>query len=311
MPKTKKLQKSLQDYLSKLKNPNPQIKSPFNSLSSSKNFILSACKRPKTPSFAIDGQRNNNNNEESHKSNDSDAATLSDVDRFLFENFKSLYLREEDDEEKKFERNTKSEEERLESSKFGPILFDSPRFDIGLPPDLRGSNRFFVTPGSSGSLVEDARTSSGTTTGDDAGSTSTATTATETLNDFSNSSFRHRMSNQAAAAEAIPRDFIAVLTYSPSPYEDFRRSMQDMVEAKFKNDEKVDWDFMEELLFSYLNLNDKKSHRFVLSAFADLVVGLRRRPERDPATAKPRSVRTFKLGREEVRRRKMKEATSE
>lgn len=84
----KKLQKSLQDYLSKIKKPTPQLQFPNpQTFSSSKSWILSGCKHPKTLSFAIDRKQVHGvgNNEDA-------AATLADIDRFLFENFRSLYL---------------------------------------------------------------------------------------------------------------------------------------------------------------------------------------------------------------------------
>ncbi|KAL3618323.1 hypothetical protein CASFOL_038644 [Castilleja foliolosa] len=69
-------------------------------------------------------------------------------------------------------------------------------------------------------------------------------------------------------------DFIAVLTYSPSPYKEFQRSMRQMVEVRLERGEKVDWDFLEEFLFRYLNMNNEKAHKYIILAFVDLVVGL-------------------------------------
>jgi hypothetical protein len=44
----------------------------------------------------------------------------------------------------------------------------------------------------------------------------------------------------------LPDDcIVAALTDSPSPYDDFRESMQEMVEEKLQNNGKVEWDFME------------------------------------------------------------------
>ncbi|KAJ7011760.1 transcription repressor OFP14 [Populus alba x Populus x berolinensis] len=143
------------------------------------------------------------------------------------------------------------------------ILIDSPRY-IDPPLDLCGSHRFFMERGSSsGSLVEEAR-SSLTATSENMGSSS--------AND--------------PKQVRLPDDCIAVLTYSPSPYDDFRRSMQEMVEEKLQNNGKVDWDFMEELLLCYLNLNEKTSHKFILSAFVDLVVGLRKNPDKVPVRSR-------------------------
>ncbi|XP_030545928.2 transcription repressor OFP12-like isoform X2 [Rhodamnia argentea] len=91
----------------------------------------------------------------------------------------------------------------------------------------------------------------------------------------------------AAAAAAAPRpepaaslvdDSVAVPTYSPDPYADFRRSMQEMVEARQLFDVKSDWDFLHELLLRYLALNPKSTHKFIVGAFADLLVSLMSQP---------------------------------
>jgi uncharacterized protein (TIGR01568 family) len=111
---------------------------------------------------------------------------------------------------------------------------------------------------------------------------------------------------------ALPDNCVALLSYSPSPYDDFRRSMQELVESKYgkleNNHRKIDWDFMEEILFCYLNLNEKKSHKFILSAFVDLITVMRRNSEAAPG--KPCSVRTVRIGRE-VRKKKTKQVTIE
>jgi hypothetical protein len=82
----KKLQKSLQECLTKLKKPTPSIQFPSNSFSSSKKWILSRCRHPKTLSFTMD------RNQDKAGKNNGGEATLSNIDRFLFENFKSLYI---------------------------------------------------------------------------------------------------------------------------------------------------------------------------------------------------------------------------
>ncbi|VFQ92909.1 unnamed protein product [Cuscuta campestris] len=68
-----------------------------------------------------------------------------------------------------------------------------------------------------------------------------------------------------------PEDSIAVLTCGSNPYEEFKRSMREVIEERLKHHGELDWEFMEELLLCYLNLNDKKSYKFVLSAFVDLI----------------------------------------
>ncbi|KAF5741687.1 ovate family protein [Tripterygium wilfordii] len=278
MPKN--LQKSLQNYISKIKKPNtPNIQS----IPSSKNCILSGCKYPKTPSFVI----NRNQNEDRDKSsNNDDAATLSDVNRFLFENFKSLYIT--NDEEYFHEEEGHDENGDNQLQRPNEVLFESPRFVI-TPPNLHESHRFFVTPGTSGSIMEEARSSRATTSNE----ISSSANSNNAVSDSVHESKEYTM---------LPDDCIAVVTYSPSPYDDFRRSMQTMVEEKLRHHGKVDWDFMEEILFCYLNLNEKKSHKFILSAFVDLIVVLRQ----DSKNVGGRSRRTRSPQNARERRRNMR-----
>lgn len=303
----KKLQKTLQDYLNKIKNKNPQPQIRLTKM-------LSGCKHPKTPSFSLDNGRNisssnavNNNN---NKIND--AATLADVDRFLFENFKSLYFK--DDEET--EQNNNNKNKRISDEKNneeppkrigGSWLLESPRFITTPPQDLCGSARFFVKPGNSGSLMEDALSLTNSDEADssnsnNSNSSSTASPSKEVI------VVNHDDHNH----HTLPENCVALLSYSPSPYDDFRRSMQELVESKYgkieNNQRKIDWDFMEEILFCYLNVNEKKSHKFILSAFVDLITVMRKNSEAAPA--KPCSVRTVRIGRE-VRKKKTKQVTIE
>ncbi|KAK6914904.1 Ovate protein family, C-terminal, partial [Dillenia turbinata] len=291
----KNLQKSVQEYLSKIKKPNPNIQIFPSNLSSSTNWILSGCKHPKTKSFAA-VDRNNDNHD-----ND-DAATLSDIDRFLFENFKSLYINDEDINTTY--TTTRSRSEKQQEDPNGIFLFDSPRF-LNLPPDLCGSHRFFVSPGGSSSLIEEARTS--LTMSEDLGSSSTtATTTTATPNESSSSASASTTATTNAdevketVVDHLPDETIAVLTYSPNPYEDFRRSMQDMIELRMEQSQRIDWDFMEELLFCYLKLNEKKSYKYILSAFVDLIVILRQNSRRPPpATSRRTRMEAEKRKKEE------------
>ncbi|MED6204784.1 hypothetical protein PIB30_012287 [Stylosanthes scabra] len=243
----KKVQKTLQDYLAKVKSPrhssqnHQSSQKPFNSFSfsSSKNWIIKACKHPRTPSITFDDSHGGG---DSHKD---DAATLADVDRFLYENFKSLYFREGE------------ETEGYYNNKGGA---------------------------SSGEIQHDQGSSSNSTV----------------TNTDSSSNDEHHHEND----EKLPENCIALLRSSSSPYEDFRRSMQDVVEARFKSHGKViDWEFMEELLLSYLNLNEKKSHKFILSAFVDVTAAMRPNSEM-MADPHPRSVRTVRFGREGAKKTK-------
>jgi hypothetical protein len=61
----------------------------------SKKWVLRGCKRPRTLSFAIASMQNEIHNEEG-EINKGVSATLSDVDRFLSENFSSLYISDDD-----------------------------------------------------------------------------------------------------------------------------------------------------------------------------------------------------------------------
>ncbi|KAF5741919.1 putative protein TPRXL-like [Tripterygium wilfordii] len=81
-----------------------------------------------------------------------------------------------------------------------------------------------------------------------------------------------------AAKKDLPtvavKDSVAVYTDSPDPYLDFRRSMQEMVEARGLVDVKANWDYLHELLLCYLTLNPKITHKFIIGAFADLLITL-------------------------------------
>jgi uncharacterized protein (TIGR01568 family) len=241
------------------------------------------------------------NNDNNHKNDDE--ATLADIDRFLFENFKSLYL---EDDEKTDCNNTKrvvsSEEEEEDEEetpkeiypKLGPIFFDSSE---ERPLDLRGSNKFFLTRGFSGSVSNTTSTTATTNTFEENGSCSNSSTPKIFNN---NSSSKEDQMN-------IPHNCVVVLASSPNPYDDFRRSMEETVEERLRNNQCVDWDFMEDLLFCYMNLNEKKSYKFILSAFCDLISLMRQSSEAEPM--KPRSVRTVRIEWEV--RKKTKELTLE
>ncbi|KAG6509049.1 hypothetical protein ZIOFF_034439 [Zingiber officinale] len=65
---------------------------------------------------------------------------------------------------------------------------------------------------------------------------------------------------------------VTVTTVSVDPYHDFRRSMEEMMEARHADAADLDWDFMEELLLCYLDLNHERVHKHILRAFADLAI---------------------------------------
>ncbi|XP_074573437.1 uncharacterized protein LOC141829839 [Curcuma longa] len=67
----------------------------------------------------------------------------------------------------------------------------------------------------------------------------------------------------------------AVPTYSPDPYGDFRRSMEEMVAAlglDAAGDHRARR--LHELLLCYLTLNRKHAHKYIVSAFFDLLLAL-------------------------------------
>lgn len=252
----RKIHKSFHDYLPKFRinpTPNIQVFSSTHSLSASLSRVLSRCKYPKTPSFMVSGDRRS-----------SKGATLSDIDRFLFENFRSLYPKFDDhDDTKKQEEGEEKEEEEDEEENPGGVVFESPRI-MDPPSNINFSERFFSAPGFSSSLMEDARASL-TASSEDFPSSYTATTPSVNLDRFSSSS------NDKKESLLAPHECIAVLMNSPNPYLEFRMSMQEMIEARLQRNEKADWDFMEDLLFCYLNLNDKATHKHILQAFVDLI----------------------------------------
>ncbi|KAL2238857.1 transcription repressor OFP16 [Sesamum indicum] len=108
---------------------------------------------------------------------------------------------------------------------------------------------FFSSPGRSNSIVDSAAAS--------IASTSSSSTS---LNQHGN--------------DTVSGDSIAVPTYSPDPFLDFRRSMQEMVEAREIHDVRENWDYLHELLMCYLSLNPKSTHKYIVGAFADLLVSL-------------------------------------
>ncbi|KAF5207079.1 transcription repressor OFP14 [Thalictrum thalictroides] len=274
---SKRIQKSVHGYFSKLKQHAPHVHLPSKSITSSTNWILSGCKYPKTPSFAIDKKAN-----EVPCPREGHAATLSDVDRFLLENFSSLFCDEKkmnnnNDDDDDDDNKKKIDGRHYDDESTNGFLFESPRL-IGPMPEIRTSQRFFVSHSTSSSLVEEAQSIASTF--EEVRSTTTTTTSTSTTATNFKESIR---TSTEIKGVPLPDESIAVLTYSPDPYNDFRQSMEEMVEARLNQNQSIDWDFMEELLFCYLKLNEKKSYRYILSAFVDLTASLKRNSDKTPA----------------------------
>ncbi|XP_041027711.1 transcription repressor OFP13-like [Juglans microcarpa x Juglans regia] len=66
------------------------------------------------------------------------------------------------------------------------------------------------------------------------------------------------------------KDSVIVSMESRHPYVDFRKSMEEMVEAQGVKE----WEGFEELLCWYLRANGKNNHGYIVGAFVDLLVGL-------------------------------------
>lgn len=65
--------------------------------------------------------------------------------------------------------------------------------------------------------------------------------------------------------------FMLLSLESNDPYSDFKRSMEEMVEAHALHH---DWRSLEKLLLQFLKVNAKTSHRHIFAAFVDLLVNL-------------------------------------
>ncbi|KAL0723921.1 hypothetical protein Bca4012_038520 [Brassica carinata] len=144
--------------------------------------------------------------------------------------------------------NSSSSASLYETDNYGFAPDDSP------PPDLTAvlaSRRFFFSsPGRSNSITDspDLRPRFDY-------KTSTATTGATT-----------RLLTGGAAVKKYVQ--------SPDPYNDFRRSMQEMLDAVTDAGDARRYEFLHELLVSYLSLNAEDTHKFIIRAFADVLVSL-------------------------------------
>ncbi|CAK7327058.1 unnamed protein product [Dovyalis caffra] len=91
---------------------------------------------------------------------------------------------------------------------------------------------------------------------------------------------------------------VAIKKYSPDPYTDFKHSMQEMIEARELRDVRANWDYLHELLSCYLKLNPQHTHKFIVSAFADIVVCLLSSPSPESDIhRKPEGLRQHNVSR--------------
>ncbi|CAL4929155.1 unnamed protein product [Urochloa decumbens] len=79
----------------------------------------------------------------------------------------------------------------------------------------------------------------------------------------------------AAVGLSVGAAGVAVPTYSPDPHADFLRSMEEMAAAlRLDARRRGDRARLHELLLCYLALNDRRAHKYVVSAFTDLLLRL-------------------------------------
>lgn len=266
-------------------------------------WLLSTCRYPRTASFA-EGRGGDREGGEVEK-----AATMDDINRFLCENFSSLYDGSvEDDDSGELVGECSS------SGGGGSPLAPAPANDdhddhggrgtLGGPCEIvlasSSSQRFFPSSlGKSSSfkiMVDDDKATGSTATmtvtgrpsADDYASSTTTMTMTASLSSASASSCspdRQRDTSTTDAGGGIPDDGVAVVTFSKDPQDDFLQSMEEMLDAHLSSSQLqrspalVDWDFMQDLLLCYLHLNDAGVHAHILQAFADLVAELRIRKD--------------------------------
>ncbi|BAT93733.1 hypothetical protein LR48_Vigan02g250300 [Vigna angularis] len=76
---------------------------------------------------------------------------------------------------------------------------------------------------------------------------------------------------EKAKASGFPfKESVVLAMESEDPYEDFKRSMEEMVESHGVRD----WEGLEELLTWYLKVNGRNNHGFIVGAFVDLLFSL-------------------------------------
>lgn len=203
---------------------------------------------PKKATVAVSRRKNRAQKEGSFE------ATLSDVDKFLQENFNTLYAEPGSGRDDKGAIYDEVDDDVWSN---GSFKYDDEVLPASLLPS---SHRFFgASPGDSSSLMaeahlgvnDDGDLNEGDGDGDGGGGWSSD----------------------------IPEESTAVIAFTKDPYKDFRKSMEDMVRAKGFHDasQPLDWDFMEDLLMCFLELNDRKVHEHIICAFCDLTVSIRRR----------------------------------
>ncbi|ESQ45249.1 hypothetical protein EUTSA_v10011014mg [Eutrema salsugineum] len=87
----------------------------------------------------------------------------------------------------------------------------------------------------------------------------------------SNSVLEEPTKKEEEEAHDEEEDFMLLSLESNDPYSDFKRSMENMVESRALHH---DWRNLEKLLFLFLKVNVKTSHKYIFAAFVDLLFHL-------------------------------------
>lgn len=151
-----------------------------------------------------------------------------------------------------------------ESSK--EFLIESPRCTES-PKNLHGTSRFFVQTGALRSLAEEARISACEPGNIDNERGREAEDVQLHGNHSQPTSF-------SAEGVKLPGASLAVVMYTLEPHTEFRRSMMEMVGSRLERNLTVDWDYLEELVLCYLELNENKCREYILHAFFHVLVEL-------------------------------------
>ncbi|KAK8693915.1 hypothetical protein V6N13_071482 [Hibiscus sabdariffa] len=185
------------------------------------------------------------------------SATTTTPSSAIFKNYNSIYDNTFDFDCSTFKSLTHSSDS--ESEPDFTTVFASQRF-------------FFTSPGSSNSIFESTPSPSIATT-PESSDTAVLASGSSPIDNANESSYDVRCCDRPCPLKTVENS-VAVPTDSPNPYLDFRRSMQEMVEARGLIDAEANWEYLHELLLCYLALNAKSTHKFIIGAFADLLVSL-------------------------------------
>jgi uncharacterized protein (TIGR01568 family) len=243
--KRTKLHRSLQLYVSRTLKKIPPMHIPSSAIIPANIAgarLLSTCRFPRTASVDMDGDHAAAATaaaSDGSGKDDDQAATLSDVDRFLFDNFRSLYI---------------------------------------------DNNREPCFPSTS-----PARTTSTSRAHETQPTAETSSSSSESVAEDVNKKEACGRPGEESGGNT------AIVVFSMDPYADFWRSMGNMIKMHHGDrvSQPLDWDFLEELLFYYLQLNDQVVHKHILKAFADLTAGTPHQ-KGSSAPGKAQSVRSRK-----------------